>query len=119
MKEWKNLKDGIEFVIYLTHGDADSETNKKIRIELNEKDKFEKIFKIISFLNEGIARNFEKNTEDVAKYISKKTNYTEDDIMNVIGDIVITDVTFEAHMAMMSHFEVFKYDNGTIQKLYF
>lgn len=32
-------------------------------------------------------------------------------------NLVVGDVKFEEHMAQMSHFEVFKYENGTVKKL--
>ena len=117
MQKWKNLEDGIEFVLYFSHGDADSETIEKVHINLTESEKFEKLFNIFSHLGEGMSRYFESYTEKVAEYISKKTNYSADEIMELIENIVKSDVKFDEHMAQMSYFEVFKYENGTIQKL--
>lgn len=117
MQKWKNLEDGIEFVLHFDHGDADAHTIEKVRIELNENEKFERLLNIFSHLGEGMSRYFESYTEKVAEYIAKKTQYEYEEVLEAIMDLVVGDLKFEEHMAQMSHFEVFKYENGTIQKL--
>ena len=39
MNTWKNVEDGIEFVLHFEHGDADAHTIEKVHINLNESEK--------------------------------------------------------------------------------
>ena len=112
---WKNIENGYEFQIHVKHGQHTSEVVEVIRCSLEESD-FDKHVKILQYLVESVERNFEKCTEDVAKFIEKKTEISENEIMSIIDNVVTTDIKWDDQMAHPKYIEVFRYEDGKVQK---
>lgn len=115
---WSNVSNGYEFKVFFQHGQHSSLTVETLKCPLDNEKEFNKIAKILSHLGDGIGRYFEKHTEKVAQYIEKKTAYSEQEIMQIIGDIVLSDIKFEEHMAQVAHIEIYRYEDGKVQKAY-
>lgn len=115
---WSNISNGYEFKIFFQHGQHSSLAVETLKCSLDNEKEFNKIVTILSHLGDGIGKYFESYTEKVAQYIEKKTPYSEDEIMHVIGGIVLSDIKFEEHMAQLAHIEIYRYEDGKVQKTY-
>lgn len=113
---WSDISDGYDFKIYFSHGNHGSYVVESIKCELND-DKFEKIVNILEYIVSSTEKYFEGSTEDVAKYISTKTPYTEDQILEVIMPIVMSDIKWEENIASAVYVEVYRYKNGQVKHL--
>lgn len=114
---WSNVSNGYEFKVFFQHGQHSSLAVETVKCSLDEKE-FDKIAKILSHLGDGIGKYFEEYTEKVAQYIEKKTGYSEQEIMQVIGGIVLSDIKFEEYMAQVAHIEIYRFEEGKVQKAY-
>lgn len=112
---WSNIPNGYEFHIHVKHGQHSSEVVEVVRCSLEQSD-FEKHLKILQHFVESVERNYEKYTEDVAQFIEKKTGISENEIMKVIESVVTTDIKWDDKMAHPKYIEVFRYEDGKVQK---
>lgn len=112
---WSNIPNGYEFRIHMNHGNHSANVEEIIRCSLNEED-FQKHIKVLKNLVEAVEINFEKCTEDVAQYIEKKTGISEAEIMKMIERVIMTDIKWEDFMARPQYIEVFRYEDGKVQK---
>ena len=112
---WKNIEDGYEFRIHFQHGQHSSRVVETINCSLDEIE-FNKVYKIVSHLREGIEKCFESYTEKVAEHISNKTGINEKEVMKIIEQVVRSDIRFEGYMAHLDFFEVYRFEGGKVQK---
>lgn len=115
---WSNIPNGYEFKIFFQHGQHSSLAVETLKCPLDNEKEFNKMVEILPHLSEGISKHFQSYTEKVAQYIEKKTSYSEDEIMQVIGGIVLSDIKFEEHMAQVDHIEIYRFEDGKVQKAY-
>lgn len=114
---WKNIDNGYEFQVFFSQGQHSSKTMIKVNCAL-DKLEFSKIKEILSHLADGIDKHSEEYTEKVAEYIMNQTNYQEQEIMQIIGNLVLSDIAWEDQMARVSHIDVYRYEDGKVQKSY-
>lgn len=115
---WKNITNGYEFRIYFAQGNSGCKTVETIKLDLTEEEEFNKIKEILTHLESAIEKHFLSYTEKVAEYIASKTQIKEEEIMKVIQNIVLSDIKWDDQIANVSHIEVYRYENGTVQISY-
>lgn len=112
---WQNIPDGYEFKIYFNHGDATSNVVETINCNLQD-EKFEKIVNILEYIVAAIEEDLGGNINDVAKFISQKTGYNEEEVYNIVRPIIKCDIKWIDLMAVGVNVEVYRYENNTVQK---
>ena len=112
---WKNIENGYEFQIHVKHGQHSSDVVEVVRCSL-EQDNFDKHVKVLQHLVEAVEENYKKYTEDVAQFIEQKTGILEEEVMKIIQGIVTTDIKWEDNMARPKYIEIFRYEDGKVQK---
>lgn len=115
---WSNISNGYEFKIYFQHGQHSSLVVETLKCPLDNEKEFNKMVEILSHLDEAIIRNFQSHTGKVAQYIEKKTSYSEAEIMQIIEEIIRCDIKFEEYMAQVVYIEIYRYEDGKVQKAY-
>lgn len=113
---WNNISDGYEFHVYFQHGDSSYLSVETIKCVLQNKE-FEKYNSILSHLKYAVNKSREQCTENVAQYIESKTEFSENEIMQIIESIIKIDIKYENvnYMAQVHHIEIYRFENGKVQ----
>lgn len=116
--KWSIVLNKYQFVIHYT-GNGQYDIIKKIDCDLNDTEQFNKIYDILSYLDEAVLKNFKNGSqEDVVNYIKVKTNINENEINNIIKDLVFGNIKDEIFLELVSYIEIFKYDNNVLKLTY-
>lgn len=112
---WKSIQDGYEIKIYFNQGQDGILSIEELQCSLQEEEKFQKLVQILEHLKCGIDKYFQETTEKVAGYIAQKTGLKEEEVLEVIMNLVLSDIKFEEQIASVNYIEISRYENGTVK----
>ncbi len=115
MNNWILKNDCFEIHLNFIHGDADAFTTEIVKIK--DEEDFNKKIEIVKYLEDAIYKHFEGSTEDVVKYIQKKTLFLDDDF-SFLFDVIKCDCTSDEFMARLTSVNAVKVENGKIYEMF-
>ena len=114
---WQHILDGYEFRVYISQGRYAVRTVETVNCSLDDGE-FNKLYQIMRYLPEAVNHHHEGCTEDIAQYIENKIGMSEDAIMTIIDPLVQCDVNYDEKIAQIICIDVFRYEEGRVQKIY-